>query len=79
MQSLFANLHGEDYVSALDIAMCNLVAEGGQPFLADWQVHETIRCKASVFESCSSKEFVVDAKEFPAFAVAVSSSLEYLC
>ena len=27
MQSLFVNLHGEDYIEALDIAMCNLAAE----------------------------------------------------
>ena len=45
MQSLFTELHEDDYVAALDIAMCNLKAGGDQPLLTDWQVHETVRSK----------------------------------
>ena len=55
LQSLFADLHSEDYVAALDIAMCNMVAEGEQPFSAEWQVRETVRSKESDFEGWSSK------------------------
>ena len=42
MQSLFVDLHGEDYVAALDIAMCNMVAEGKQSLIAEWQVQEIV-------------------------------------
>ena len=43
MQSLFVELHGSDYLEALDIAMCNLEAEREQPFMNDWQVQEIVR------------------------------------
>ena len=33
MQSLFVDLHGDDYMKALDISKCNLEAERGQPFM----------------------------------------------
>ena len=58
MKSLFAELHEDDYVAALDVAMCNLAAEGEQPFIAEWQVQETVRSRESEFQSWSNKEFV---------------------
>ena len=36
MQSLFADLHGDDYMEALDVAMSNLAVEGSRPFLDEW-------------------------------------------
>ena len=34
MQALFMDLYSDDYVVALDVAMANLEAERGQPFMA---------------------------------------------
>ena len=58
MQSLFVELHGNDYLEALDIAMCNLVAEGEQPFLDEWQVQKTVRSEEKEFECWTSEQFV---------------------
>ena len=52
MQSLFTDLHGEDYIAALDIAMCNMKAEREQPFMSEWQVQEAVRSEESNFEEC---------------------------
>ena len=38
MQSLFVELHSDDYMEALDIAMNNLEVEGGRHLLDEWQV-----------------------------------------
>ena len=51
MQSLFADLHNDDYTEAVDIVMSNLEVEGGRPFLDDWQVREIVRNKEKEFES----------------------------
>ena len=58
MQSLFVDLHGEDYVAALDIAMCNMKAERDQPFMAEWQVRDTVRNEESDFEGWASDRFI---------------------
>ena len=58
MQSLFVEMHKNDYMEALDIAICNLEAERGQPFMNEWQVQETVRDKEREFECWSSKQFV---------------------
>ena len=38
MQSLFVELHGNNYLEALDIAMGSLEDEREQPFMSEWQV-----------------------------------------
>ena len=58
MQSLFVELHGNDYLEALDIAMCNLEAEGEQPFMNEWQVQEIVRSEENEFECWTSEQFV---------------------
>ena len=57
MMSLFTDLHGEDYVAALDVAMCNMKAEQEQPFMSEWQVQEAVRCEESNFEEWASYQF----------------------
>ena len=63
MQSLFAKLHENDYLEALDIAMCNLEAEGEQPFMNDWQVQEIVRSEEKDFECWTSEQFVTARAE----------------
>ena len=63
MQSLFVEMHENDYLEALDFTMSNLAAEGEQPFIAEWQVQETVQSKrgnlsvgpANTFPRCKWK------------------------
>ena len=63
MQSLFVDLHSEDYVAALDIAMCNMKAEREQPFMSEWQVQEAVRSEESNFEGWARDQLVKVRKE----------------
>ena len=59
MQSLFVDLHSDDYMEALDIAMYNLEAKGEEPFMNEWQVQDIVRSKEREFECWSSEKFLV--------------------
>ena len=58
LQSLFVELHENDYLEALDVAMNNLEAEGTQPFMHEWQVQEIVRSKEKEFECWTSEQFI---------------------
>ena len=57
MQSLFVDLHCDDYMEALDMAMSNLPVKGSRPFLDEWKVRETFKCNKKEFECWSHEQF----------------------
>ena len=57
MQALFMDLHSEDYMEALDVAMANLEADPGNTFITDWQVQQTMVENDEAFEKWSREAF----------------------
>ena len=51
LESLYADLHGEDYVMVLDVAISYMAAD--DPFASDFQVHEAVVCEENDFHDWS--------------------------
>ena len=58
MQALFMDLHSDDHLVALDIAMANLEVEQGQPFMDDWKVYKTMLENDESFQNWTRDQFI---------------------
>ena len=58
MQALFMDLHSDDHLVALDMAMTNLEVEQKKTFMDDWKVYQTMLENDESFQNWTRNQFI---------------------